>query len=96
MPVEAFPVLQILVPTGKRFGPVAGLLLSSPTMFHVKGVAVIDADSVADGSAFAETLEVSPIWKAIAATATSRTNDLTFILLVDGVVDSGNSDLNFI
>ena len=33
-------LLQTRAPTGKFFGPAAGLLLSSPTTFHVIGVAV--------------------------------------------------------
>ncbi len=33
-------LLQTWTPTGKSFGPAAGLLLSSPTTFHVIGVAV--------------------------------------------------------
>lgn len=34
------PVLQTRAPTGKLFGPVLTLLLSSPTTFHVSGVIV--------------------------------------------------------
>jgi hypothetical protein len=33
-------LLQTRAPTGKNLGPAAGLLLSSPTTFHVRGVTV--------------------------------------------------------
>src|ERR1044071_2351658 len=47
-------LLQTRAPTGKRGGPAAGLLLSSPTMFQVMGVTV-SAASAASGARRAQT-----------------------------------------
>jgi len=38
--LEVATLLQTRTPTGKRYGPLAGVLLSRPIMFHVMGVTV--------------------------------------------------------
>jgi hypothetical protein len=61
---DVVPVLHTRAPTGKSVGPVDGLLLSSPSTFHVTGVIVKTGEAAAGEAVTASAVELASTARA--------------------------------